>query len=118
MGNRSQARTRANAVVRAQLAKERARRRNLIVSLVAVGALLLAGLVGWGVYASQRPSGYVTPAHATANADGLVVGSGPATVDIYLDFLCPVCKRFEGEAGTTVNQLVADGKIKVVYHPV
>lgn len=116
MSSRARARTKANAVVRAQLAREKARRRNLIVSLVAVAALVLAGLIGWGIYASQRPSGYTTPAHGTA--EGLVVGTGPATVDIYLDFLCPHCRTFENDAGSTIKQLVSDNKIKVVYHPV
>jgi protein-disulfide isomerase len=118
MSSRDRARTKANATVRAQLAKEKARRRNLIVSIVAAVTLVVAGLIGWGVYQSQRPSGYRTPAHATANGDGLVVGAGPVTVDIYLDFMCPHCQRFEQDAGVTLKQLVADSKIKAVYHPV
>jgi protein-disulfide isomerase len=116
MSSRARARAKAQALIRAQQAQERARRRNIIVSLVAAGALVLAALIGWGVYESQRPSGYATPAHATD--DGLVVGSGPVTVDVYLDLMCPVCKQYEQSAGATVKQLVADGKIKLVYHPV
>jgi protein-disulfide isomerase len=73
--------------------------------------LLLAGLVGWGIYASQRPSG---PAQRPV---GRAVGTGPVTVDVYLDFQCPVCKKFEEESGSTLDRLVADGRIKLVYHP-
>jgi protein-disulfide isomerase len=107
----------AARVVRDQLARERARARRMWVSIAAVAVLVLAGLVGWGVYTSQRSSSYVAPAHATANGDGLVVGSGPKTVEVYLDFMCPHCRDFEQAAGTTLNTMVTGGKIKLVYHP-
>jgi protein-disulfide isomerase len=70
------------------------------------------------VYSNQRSSSYATPAHATANADGLVVGAGANTVEVYLDFICPVCKQFEESSGAGLNQMVAANKIKLVYHPV
>jgi protein-disulfide isomerase len=108
----------AAKVVRDQLARERARTRRLWVSIAAAAVLVIAGLAGWAVYSSQRSGTYATPQHATANGDGLVVGSGPKTVDVYLDFLCPACRQFEESAGTGLNQLVAANKIKLVYHPV
>jgi protein-disulfide isomerase len=88
------------------------------VSIAAVAVLVIAGLAGWAVYSSQRSGSYATPQHATANRDGLVVGSGAKTVDVYLDFLCPVCRQFEESAGAGLDQMVADNKIKLVYHPV
>ena len=88
--------------MREQAAREQARRRTVIVSIAAAAVLLVAGLVGWGVYASQHHGGnYSTPKSATSQADGLVLGSGPVTVDVYLDFMCPVCKAYEGQAGQT-----------------
>jgi protein-disulfide isomerase len=108
----------AAKVVRDQLAREQARARRLWISIAAVAVLVIAGLAGWAVYSNQRAGTYATPQHATANADGLVVGSGPKTVDIYLDFICPACRQFEESAGASLNQLVADNKIKLVYHPV
>jgi len=105
--------------MREQAAREQARRRTVIVSIAAAAVLLVAGLVGWGVYASQHHGGnYSTPKSATSQADGLVLGSGPVTVDVYLDFRCPVCKAYEGQAGQTLNQYVSDNKIKLVYHPI
>jgi len=103
--------------VREQLARERVRRRRLILSAVAAAVLLAAGLVGWAVYVNQRPSGYQTPATATKQADGLTIGTGPATVEVYLDFQCPACRQFEDSAGATLDKLVADKKITLVYHP-
>jgi protein-disulfide isomerase len=107
----------ARRVVREQLAMEARRRRAVWTSAIAVAVLLIAGVAGWGIYASQRSS-YRTPANASADADGLVVGSGHPTVDVYLDFMCPHCKQFEEAAGSALDRLVADKKIELVYHPV
>jgi protein-disulfide isomerase len=57
------------------------------------------------------------PAGATPAGDGIVVGSGPVTVDVYIDFLCPFCRRFELSAGPTLTAMVGDRQISAVYHP-
>jgi protein-disulfide isomerase len=105
-------------VVREQLAKERRRRRNLWTSVVAVAALVIAGMIGWAVYAGQQSGAYNTPQGANEEATGIVVGGGKVTIDGYEDFICPACRQFESSAGSTLDQLVADGKVRVVYHPV
>jgi len=109
----------AARVVRDELAREKARTRRLYVSIGVVVVLILAGLGGWAVYSSQRTdtTNAAVPAHASSDKSGLVVGSGPATIDVYLDFMCPLCGEFEKTAGDAVNQLVTDGKAKLVYHP-
>jgi protein-disulfide isomerase len=111
-------RKQANRMVRDQLAKEKARTRRMWITIGVVAALIAAGLGGWVVYSSQRVSSYVAPAHTSSDDDGLVVGSGPATVEVYLDFMCPNCGQFEKASGDTLNKLVDDKKIKLVYHPV
>ena len=105
-------------VVREQLAKEQRRKRTLWTAAVAAAVLVLAGLIGWGIYASQKPSSYSVPAHGSSDGTGVVAGSGPATVDVYLDFMCPHCKAFEEEAGSALASLASGGKAAVVYHPV
>ncbi|MFF0311787.1 DsbA family protein [Streptosporangium sp. NPDC004379] len=57
------------------------------------------------------------PAGASADGAGIVVGAGPVTVDVFLDFLCPFCRRFEESAGPVVERLAVDGVASVVYHP-
>jgi protein-disulfide isomerase len=113
-------RKQAARFMREQQARERARNRRIVVSIVAAAVLLAAALIGWGVYVNQHPSRYTAPTAASQQLgnDGLPIGSGPVTVDVYLDFQCPICKEFETSAGDTLNQLVADNKIKLVYHPV
>jgi protein-disulfide isomerase len=86
--------------------------------VLAVVALLAAGLVGWAVYASQTDDDFPVPAPVTADNSGVVDGAGPVTVEIWLDPHCPHCATFEQEAGAQLDRLVADGEITRVMHPV
>jgi protein-disulfide isomerase len=56
------------------------------------------------------------PAGAADDGDGIVIGAGPA-VDIYIDFLCPFCRRFEAASGAELETIVAAGMGSLVYHP-
>jgi len=57
------------------------------------------------------------PASATTAGDGIATGTGPVTVDAYIDFLCPYCRAFEQASGPGLDQLIADRAITLVYHP-
>ncbi|HEY1671888.1 MAG TPA: thioredoxin domain-containing protein [Streptosporangiaceae bacterium] len=57
------------------------------------------------------------PAGATPEGDGIAVGDGPVRVDLYIDFLCPFCKRFELNAADTLTALISEHRATVVYHP-
>jgi protein-disulfide isomerase len=110
----------ANRMVREQLAAERRRTRTIWISVIAALVLILAGTIGWGVLRSQTPDTFVSPPGVTNDggdkAGILAAGDGPATVEVYLDFLCPACRQFETTATPTLNQLVAAGKIRLVWH--
>ena len=108
----------ANRVVREQLAREARRRRTVIVSIIAVAVLVVGGLGAWAIANSQSSSSYSTPAHAVQDNSGIPISSGTVQVDVWLDFLCPVCKQFETSAQSTIDSLVSSGKITMVYHPV
>jgi protein-disulfide isomerase len=65
------------------------------------------------------PSGaVVAPANSTLTG-ALAVGraDAPVTVEIYLDYMCPYCGRFEKSAGADLVSLVAAGKVKLQLHP-
>src|SRR5271155_4533986 len=57
------------------------------------------------------------PAGTTTEGDGVMIGRGPVRVDIFIDFLCPFCRRFELSSGPALARLVADGQVSLVYHP-
>jgi protein-disulfide isomerase len=107
--------------VREQLARERQRRRTIVVSVVAGAVVLIAGLIGWGIWQSQKPSTYAIPAGVTGdggdNGAVRVAGDGPVTVEVYLDYLCPACRQFESDTNSTVDQLLTAKKITLVWHP-
>lgn len=84
-------------------------------SLAVVVALI--ALVGIGVQANRaKIQGSLTATNATV-ANGVVFGkAAAATVDIYEDFQCPNCLRFEQLVGATVQADVRANKAQVKYH--
>lgn len=108
----------ANRVVREQLEAEKRRKRNMLLSIIAIFAVVIAGLIGFAVYETQKPKNVNVPATAIDGGHGIPVSTGPVRVDLYIDMLCPICKNFEDSAGPTLDQMVKDNKIKLVYHPI
>ncbi|MET8154483.1 DsbA family protein [Actinoplanes sp. NPDC049668] len=120
-GKNNRDRNKAKRVVQEQLARERRRRVTLWTSLGVVAVLIIAGLIGWGFAASQedeKTAGLTTPSVAVDEGTAFAVGTGPVKIDIYEDFMCPACGQFEASVQTTIDQLVADGKVTVWYHPI
>jgi protein-disulfide isomerase len=114
-------RTDARRVVQQQLAKERRRRQTLLTTAIAAVVLVIGGLIGWGLLAGQggaSATAVTTPPTAVDGGTGFAVGDGPTKIDIYEDFMCPICGTFEKQAGSTLGRLVADGTVTVVYHPI
>ena len=111
----------ATRVVREQMARERRRKRTFWTSIAAAVVLLIAVAIGVGVWSSQKDDtvgDFTAPQGANAAGTGIVTGSGPVKVDVYEDFMCPACARFETAGAQTLKQLAADGKAEVTYHPV
>lgn len=108
----------ANRVVRQQLAAEARRRRMIIVSIIAAVAVVAAGLIGWGVYETQKPDTVTVPQNTSDDHTGFAISQGAVKVDAYIDFLCPHCKEFETSTSATIDDLASKGKITMVYHPI
>lgn len=121
-GNRGRDRAAAQRIVEQQKAAERRRQVTIWTSVGVVAVLLIAGLIGWGVLANQEKkteaSRVNTPSVAVDDGTAFAVGNGPVTVDIYEDFMCPVCNQFEQQTGPAIAQMVTDKKVTVRYHPV
>jgi protein-disulfide isomerase len=121
-----QARTLSREVRQARaLAEQRARRRRRL--LVGGGAIVILGLVVAiavsliSAAGDDEPSPaagpVVVPAGATADG-GLTVGSAdaPVLVEVFLDYMCPFCGRFERANGAELDRLLADGTARLELH--
>ncbi|MEV0619927.1 thioredoxin domain-containing protein [Nonomuraea sp. NPDC050404] len=112
--------------IREQQAAQRARdQRKRVITYVTAGAVAVAAVgLGWWYAASISKSEEATAALApvTVQADGTAVmaksGVTAPVVDIYEDFQCPACKELERVSGQTFKNLAAEGKAKVVFHPI
>jgi protein-disulfide isomerase len=86
----------------------------LLVVLLVVG-----GLIAFGIYQVKKAPSSPVPASVTTRTDGLVAGgSGPVTVEVYIDYECPGCKTFQSTTFATLTSMIAKNQITLVYHPV
>ncbi|MBX6389838.1 MAG: thioredoxin domain-containing protein [Frankia sp.] len=118
-GDRNAARRERVAAMRAAEAARQRRRRRLTVLASVVGVLVLAAVIGIIVQTAREDNKpVVLPAAATGPENGIVVGQAdaPVTLELYEDFQCPACRQMEETIGQTIDSLVDEGKIKVVYH--
>ena len=110
-------------------ARRRARKRNRIIA--SVGALVIVGLIVAIVVSlvnAARPGGandrtaantsLVTPAIATAKG-ALTIGesTAPVRLEIYLDYMCPYCGRFERANSAELERMVAEGTVRIELYP-
>ncbi len=106
---------------RAGIAPPQRARDNRRTTFIAVAALAVVALVvGVVALLNSRDAGApVVPTHPVAVEGGIVVaGTGPIVVDVYSDFLCPVCERFEERYGDELTEAMNAGRVTVRYHSV
>lgn len=61
--------------------------------------------------------GVVLPAGASASGITLGKANAPVSIDLYVDFQCPFCQKFEAGSAATLDQMIASGQARVTYHP-
>jgi protein-disulfide isomerase/uncharacterized membrane protein YphA (DoxX/SURF4 family) len=112
-----QGRRKYEAQVAARRAHAASRTRWLTASIA--GVVVLVVLIGIGVQSSRsKIAGTLTASHASVSS-GVVFGKkAAATVDVYEDFQCPVCLKFEQTVGSTLDKDVRADKAQVRYHPI
>ncbi|MGW5745111.1 DsbA family protein [Amycolatopsis sp. NPDC003861] len=101
-----------------------------IGAVVVVAALVIGGVI-WTIADRNRTEGQIIDAGKTTNSlagdvtqkrDGVVVTVGKpgakASIDVYADFLCPICGEFEKQYKSGIEQAINDGKLQVRYHMV
>jgi protein-disulfide isomerase len=76
-------------------------------------------IVGYAIHSAQRPDpSAAVPAGASEDGAGVRIGTGPVSVELYSDFLCPACRVFENDARDDIDRLLAEDRITLVYRPV
>lgn len=89
------------------------------VTAAAVVVVLIVGGVVWFANSQVGSPGTLPQSSAVNTETGAIaVGTGPKTVDTYIDFMCPICNQFEQSYGPTLDQLVADDQITLNIHPI
>lgn len=106
-----------NAMLAARHKEARDRALYLNGSLTIV--VVLVTIIGIGVQGGRaKIKGALTATNATAT-NGVTYGKkAAATVDIFEDFMCPACARFEQSAGTSLEADVKANKAQVRYHTI
>ena len=87
------------------------------VAVVAVVAVVVA-LVVWMNNSATDPGTAPSGSGIDQQTGAVVVGSGEQTLDIYIDFMCPICSQFEQTYGDEILDLVNDGTITLNIHPI
>ena len=124
-----QARNRSRgARIAKELADRRARQRKRLLAgggLVIVGLLVaivisLVNAAGNASAGNEAVTGKDVVNPAAATADGAIpVGraDAPVKVQIYLDYMCPFCGRFERANAAELERLVMDGTVQLQVYP-
>ena len=114
---------RAAAIRQEQERRER-RHRTVVVSatVVVVVALILGigyALRSSGGGAAGTAGGPATAPHGVVAGDAYAIPAGaasaPVRVEIYEDFMCPICGEFEKASGPLLQRYVDQGKVRVQY---
>lgn len=86
---------------------------------LAVVGVVVALAVGTGLMFLTTGSGPVTPTYrATVSGAVITAGDGPTVIDVYEDYLCPNCERFEERYGDDLTTALNEGEVTVRYHAV
>lgn len=87
--------------------------------IAAATLAVVALVVGIVVLITRDGGGPVVPTYTTTAAGAVVTaGSGPVVVDIWSDYLCPACERFEERFGEELTTALNDGRITVRHHEI
>jgi protein-disulfide isomerase len=108
------------AAIREQQQRQERRRRSLIVTAVAVVVLVIIGGVGYSLSSSHDTTGVAAKQVPSGTVGRYAVPAGPASapvkIDVYEDFMCPVCGEYEAASRGQFAKDLAQGKVQFHYH--
>jgi len=125
---RDAARAEALALQKKQQAREK-RSRLIVLSALGAGLIILILAVVLIFMESQKtpmekvdniPAGVVEDTGIPVGADGVAgtENEGAPTLDVYVDFMCPICGQFEQINGASITEMREAGDVTLVVHPV
>jgi protein-disulfide isomerase len=126
MGKQQRATSRQTRKAQAAIAAQRGRQINWVLTvggLIIIGLVAAIGIVVFNAANDDEPTAgsgkLVTPANLTSTG-AIPVGrpDAPATVEIYLDYMCPACGKFEQTNGGELDRLIEAGTAKVELRPI
>ncbi|CAN2192218.1 DsbG Protein-disulfide isomerase [Candidatus Nanopelagicaceae bacterium] len=91
--------------------------RNLVIGMVALVVVVGASFSYFGSKGSTTAA--IPASVSKTDGYGIVFNAdvpNVPTIDIYEDFQCPVCARFAGINGITIEKAIEEKKAKVVFH--
>jgi protein-disulfide isomerase len=91
--------------------------RNLVIGMVALVVVVGATFSYFGSKGSTTAA--IPSSVSKTDGYGIVFNADVPnipTIDVYEDFQCPVCARFEAINGITLEKAIEEKKAKVVYH--
>ncbi len=93
--------------------------RTAVISVITVVALVVVFGIGYWIYQSTRPAGPVTaPTGMAADASSYEIGAqkDKPVVDLYLDYMCPVCGQFHQINGDDLDSMIQNDEITLHVH--
>ncbi|WP_199040533.1 DsbA family protein [Glycomyces salinus] len=115
---KSQRKAAAEALRRQQAAEAR-RKKILFGTAIGAAVLLIGGLLGLGIWLNRDVEEEVNePEAATTDTYGVQIGDGPVEIDLYIDYMCPICNEFESAYSEDIQGWIDDGSVTVNYHPI
>jgi protein-disulfide isomerase len=126
---------RAEALALREKEQQRDKRNRVITLSVLAAALVALAVVVWFILREGEkksvdesiPLSEVSVPATAQDDGGIPVGAdrvagttneGAPVVDVYLDYMCPVCGQFEQINAADIDTMIDDGDATVVYHPV
>jgi protein-disulfide isomerase len=92
--------------------------RNLVIGMVAL--VVAVGAIFTVVSNKSNESAALPSSVSTADGYGITFNAdltGKPVIDIWEDFQCPICQRFEALNGKYIEELITSKSAKVIYHP-
>lgn len=97
-------------------------RRAPSATLIVVGILIVvAVVVAAGVLFPRGSTGTASASYSASTSDAVITAgqpSAPVTVDVYVDYLCSHCERFEQRYGDELTTALNNGQVSARFHPV